>query len=172
MATFTTYAVILSPDHPMLKISKAAATWRPSRYRPAAIEQAMRADPGVVLGDVLQRTGGAYETTTRLTPKLREDRRSPSIGSCVGTTHRARPRARRAASIRASITRTSSSSTRYAARSATRRAKPSASFTRATTAPKLSSTLHFWASPTVPKSLRLRRGSNAEASERALGAFF
>ena len=33
----------------------------------------MRAEPGVVLGDVLQRTGGAYETTTRLPPKLWED---------------------------------------------------------------------------------------------------
>jgi len=73
MATFTTYAEILRPDHPMLKISKAVATWRPSRYRPAAIEQAMRAEPGVVLGDVLQRTGGTYETTTRLTPKFRAD---------------------------------------------------------------------------------------------------
>ena len=33
----------------------------------------MRVEPGVVLGDVLQRTGGAYETTTHLTPKFRED---------------------------------------------------------------------------------------------------
>ena len=33
----------------------------------------MRAEPGVVLGDVLQRTGGAYETTTQLMPKMRED---------------------------------------------------------------------------------------------------
>ena len=71
MATFTTYAEILRPDHPMMKIRRAATTWRPSRYRPAAIEQAMRADPGVVLGDVLQRTGGIYETTTLLTPKFR-----------------------------------------------------------------------------------------------------
>ena len=73
MATFRTYAEILGPDHPMMKIRKATTTWRPSRYRPAEIEQAMRAEPGVVLGDVLQRTGGAYETTTRLTPKFRED---------------------------------------------------------------------------------------------------
>jgi hypothetical protein len=57
----------------MMKIRKSTTTWRPSRYRPAEIEQAMRAEPGVVLGDVLQRTGGAYETTTRLTPKFRED---------------------------------------------------------------------------------------------------
>jgi hypothetical protein len=73
MATFRTYAEVLNPDHPMMKNHKATATWRPSRYRPGEIEQAMRAEPGVVLGDVLQRTGGAYETTTRLTPKFRED---------------------------------------------------------------------------------------------------
>jgi hypothetical protein len=73
MATFRTYAEILRLDHPMMKIRKATTTWRPSRYRPAEIEQAMRTEPGVVLGDVLQRTGGAYETTTRLTPKFRED---------------------------------------------------------------------------------------------------
>ena len=73
MATFGTYGEILRPDHPMMKIRQATTTWRPSRHRPAGIEQAMRAEPGVVLGDVLQRTGGAYETTTRLTPKFRED---------------------------------------------------------------------------------------------------
>jgi hypothetical protein len=33
----------------------------------------MRAEPGVVLGEVLRQTGGAYETTTRLMPKFRED---------------------------------------------------------------------------------------------------
>jgi hypothetical protein len=57
----------------MMKNYTRAAKARPSRYRPAEIEQAMRAEPGVVLGDVLQRTGGVYETTTRLTPKSRED---------------------------------------------------------------------------------------------------
>ena len=57
----------------MMKNYKAAITWRPSRYRPAGIEQDMRAEPGVVLADVLQRTGGAYETTTRLTQDSRED---------------------------------------------------------------------------------------------------
>jgi hypothetical protein len=57
----------------MMKIHKAATTWRPGRYRSAEIEQAVRAEAGVVLADVLQRTGGAYETTTRLTPKFRED---------------------------------------------------------------------------------------------------
>ena len=73
MATFRTYAEALRPDHPLVKIHKAALTWRPSRHRPAAIDRDMRAEPGVVLGDVLQRTGGVYETATRLTPKFRED---------------------------------------------------------------------------------------------------
>jgi hypothetical protein len=73
MATFGTYAEALRPDHPLMKIHKAALTWRPSRYRPAEIERDMRAEPGVVLGDVLQRTGGVYETTTRMTPKFREE---------------------------------------------------------------------------------------------------
>jgi hypothetical protein len=72
MATFRTYAEALRPDHPLMKIHKAALTWRPSRYRPAEIERYMRAEPGVVLADVLHRTGGVYETTTRLTPKFRE----------------------------------------------------------------------------------------------------
>jgi hypothetical protein len=57
----------------MMKNYKASLTWRPSRYRPADIEQDMRVEPGIVLGDVLQRTGGIYETTTRLMPKFRED---------------------------------------------------------------------------------------------------
>ena len=73
MATFRTYAEVLRPDHPLMKIHKAALTWRPSRYRPAEIEQHMRAEPGVVLEDVLQRTSGAYETTTRMTPTFREE---------------------------------------------------------------------------------------------------
>ena len=73
MATFRTYAEVLRPDHPLMKNYARATQARPSRYRPAEIEQAMRAEPGVVLGDVLRRTGGVYETTTRLTPKSRED---------------------------------------------------------------------------------------------------
>jgi hypothetical protein len=75
MATFRTYAEALRPDHPLVKIHEAALTWRPSRYRPAEIDRDMRAEPGVVLAGVLQRTGGVYETTTRLTPKFREDLR-------------------------------------------------------------------------------------------------
>jgi hypothetical protein len=73
MATFRTYAEALRPDHALMKIHEAALTWRPSGYRPAEIDRDMRAEPGVVLADVLQRTGGVYETTTRLTPKFRED---------------------------------------------------------------------------------------------------
>jgi hypothetical protein len=72
MATFRTYAEVLRPDHPMAKIHKAALAWRPSRYRPAEMDRDMRAEPGAVLAEVLQRTGGAYETTVRLTPKFRE----------------------------------------------------------------------------------------------------
>jgi hypothetical protein len=73
MATFTTYAEVLGPDHPLMTNSARATKARPGRYRPAEIEQAMRAEPGLVLEDVLRRTGGVYETTTRLTPKSRED---------------------------------------------------------------------------------------------------
>ena len=73
MATFRTYAEVLRPDHPLRKNKARATSWSPSRYRSAEIEQDMRAEPGVVIADVLQRTGGAYETTTRLTPKFRED---------------------------------------------------------------------------------------------------
>jgi hypothetical protein len=56
----------------MMMNYKAVITSRPSRW-PADIEQDMRVEPGVVLGDVLERTGGVYETTTRLMPKFRED---------------------------------------------------------------------------------------------------
>ena len=73
MATFRTYAEVVRPDHPLMKNKARTTSWSPSRYRSAEIEQAMRAEPGVVLGDVLRRTGGAYETTTRLMPKFRED---------------------------------------------------------------------------------------------------
>jgi hypothetical protein len=73
MATFSTYAEVLRPDHPMVKNYKAVLTWRPSRFRPAELEQDMRVEPGVLLGDLLRQSGGAYKTTTQLTPKFRED---------------------------------------------------------------------------------------------------
>ena len=57
----------------MMKNYTASLTWRPSRYRPAELDRDMRTEPGAVLRDLLQRTGGVYTTTTRLTPKFRED---------------------------------------------------------------------------------------------------
>jgi hypothetical protein len=72
MASFSTYAEVLRPDHPLMKNQARTTSWSPSRYRSAEIEQHMRAEPGVVLGNVLRQTGGD-ETTTRLTPKFRED---------------------------------------------------------------------------------------------------
>ena len=62
MATFRTYAEILGPDHPMMKIRKATTTWRPSRHRPAEIEQAMRAEPDVVR---VPSASTLYSTRTR-----------------------------------------------------------------------------------------------------------
>ena len=76
MATFRTYAEVLRPDHPLMKNKARTTSWSPSRYRSAEIEQDIRAEPGVVLGDILRRTGGVYETTTRLNPKFREDIRA------------------------------------------------------------------------------------------------
>jgi hypothetical protein len=73
MATFRTYAEVLGPDHSLMKNKAGNTSWSSSRYRSVEIEQAMRAEPGAVLGDVLPQTGGAYETTTRLTPKFRGD---------------------------------------------------------------------------------------------------
>jgi hypothetical protein len=55
-----------------MKTHTASLTWRPSRHRPAEIERVLRAEPGVVLADVLQRTGGVFETTTPMTPTFRE----------------------------------------------------------------------------------------------------
>ncbi len=72
MATFSTYAEVLQPDHPMMKNYRAMITWRPSRYRPAQLERDMRVEPGVALGELLQRTGGVYAATTGLAPKFRE----------------------------------------------------------------------------------------------------
>ena len=58
MATFRTYAEVLSPDHPLIKLGRK--TNRPP-------------PPGVVLADVLGRTGGVYETTAPLTERFRDD---------------------------------------------------------------------------------------------------
>ena len=56
MATFSTYAEVLRPDHVMMKM-----------YRAGVGKQ----HPGIVLADLLRQTGGAYETTTPLTDKFR-----------------------------------------------------------------------------------------------------
>jgi hypothetical protein len=56
MATFSTYAEVLRPDHTMMKMYRAGIEKR---------------HPGVVLADLLRQTGGAYETTTPLTEKFR-----------------------------------------------------------------------------------------------------
>ena len=56
MATFSTYAEVLRPDHVMMKM-----------YRAGVEKQ----HPGIVLADLLRQTGGAYETTTPLTDKFR-----------------------------------------------------------------------------------------------------
>jgi hypothetical protein len=61
MATFRTYAEVLRPDHAMVKFYEAGITERP---------------PGLLLGDVLRRSGGIYVTTVPLTPKLREQIRA------------------------------------------------------------------------------------------------
>jgi hypothetical protein len=58
MASFTTYAEVLGPDHRLMKM-----------YRKGVIG----VSPGDVFEDVLRRTGSAYETTTPLSAKLRED---------------------------------------------------------------------------------------------------
>jgi hypothetical protein len=56
MATFSTYAEVLTPDHPLMKPGRAVAGGGP---------------PGIVLADILRRTGGAHETTTPLTEEFR-----------------------------------------------------------------------------------------------------
>jgi hypothetical protein len=54
MATFRTSAEVLTPGHPWMKLGRRTNLL-----------------PGVVLADVLTRTGGAYETTTPLSEEFR-----------------------------------------------------------------------------------------------------
>jgi hypothetical protein len=58
VASFTTYAEILTADHAQAKLYEVGTLKRP---------------PGVVLDDILRRNGGAYETTVHLSPKFREE---------------------------------------------------------------------------------------------------
>src|SRR5215469_16153696 len=60
MAIFRAYAKVLEPDDPALRIYEAGLSPCPGQ-------------PGLVLADVLQRTGGVYETTTPLPPEFRDD---------------------------------------------------------------------------------------------------
>jgi hypothetical protein len=57
VATFKTYAEVLRPDHMPVRAFEAGITKCP---------------PRLTLGDVLQRTGGVYETTLPLSPHFRE----------------------------------------------------------------------------------------------------
>jgi hypothetical protein len=60
MAIFRAYAAVLEPDDPAMRIYEAGLRTCPGR-------------PGLLLADVLRRTGGVYETTTPLSPRLRDD---------------------------------------------------------------------------------------------------
>lgn len=60
VAIFRAYAKVLEPDDPSMRIYEAG-------LRPCP------GPPGLVLGDVLRRTGGAYQTTTQLGRQLRDD---------------------------------------------------------------------------------------------------
>lgn len=57
MATFKTYAEVLRPDNIAARAFEAGITKCP---------------PRLTLGDVLQRTGGVYETTLPLSPRFRD----------------------------------------------------------------------------------------------------
>lgn len=60
MAIFRAYAKVLEPGDPATRIYEAGLRTCPGQ-------------PGLLLADVLQRTGGIYETTTPLPPQLRDD---------------------------------------------------------------------------------------------------
>jgi hypothetical protein len=60
------YAKVLEPDDPSMRIYQAGLRPYPG-------------PPGHLLADALRRTGGSYETTSLLTPQLRDDiRDSPN----------------------------------------------------------------------------------------------
>jgi hypothetical protein len=60
MAIFRAYAKVLEPDDPTMRIYEAGLRTCPGQ-------------PGLLLADVLRRTGGVYETTTLLLPQFRDD---------------------------------------------------------------------------------------------------
>jgi hypothetical protein len=60
MAVFRAYAKVLEPSDPSMRIYEAGLRACPGQ-------------PGLVLADVLRRTGGVYATTTPLLPHFRDD---------------------------------------------------------------------------------------------------
>jgi hypothetical protein len=60
MAVFRAYAKVLEPDDPSVRIYEAGFPTCPG-------------PPGLLLADVLRRTGGVYQTTTPLTQDSRDD---------------------------------------------------------------------------------------------------
>src|SRR5215831_21281134 len=60
MAIFRAYAKVLEPGDPAVRLYEAGVRMCPGQ-------------PGLLLADVLRRTGGVYETTTPLLPSLRDD---------------------------------------------------------------------------------------------------
>ena len=60
MAIFRAYAKVLEPNDPSMRIYEAGLRACPGQ-------------PGLLLADVLRRTGGVYQTTIPLTPHLRDD---------------------------------------------------------------------------------------------------
>jgi hypothetical protein len=60
MAIFRAYAKVLEPGDPAMQIYEAGLRACPGQ-------------PGLLLADVLRRTGGVYETTTPLPPQFRDD---------------------------------------------------------------------------------------------------
>lgn len=60
MAIFRAYAKVLEPGDPAMRIYEAGLRACPGQ-------------PGLLLAEVLRRTGGVYETTTPLVPQLRDD---------------------------------------------------------------------------------------------------
>jgi hypothetical protein len=57
MATFTTYAEIFTPDHPLAE-----------KY-----EAGIKKSPGLLLADVLRNSGGAYATKVGLSNRFRDE---------------------------------------------------------------------------------------------------
>jgi hypothetical protein len=60
VAIFCAFAKVLEADDPSMRLYEAGLRQCPG-------------PPGLVLGEVLRRTGGVYQTTTPLVPRLRDD---------------------------------------------------------------------------------------------------